>query len=139
MNLSRTLLKFWPLRLLYVTCRYIILTKIFKVNYKFNPTDRPEHHSVENQTTIQHNSNFLKWSFFKKFKTFFLPEFLGGRSNRLLNPLIELLSINKRLDQLKILSIGPRTEGELYNMFIKGFSWKNIYAVDLFSYSKKQL
>ncbi len=36
---------------------------------------------------------------------------------------------------LKILSIGPRSEGEIYTIFANGFELKNITGLDLFSYS----
>ena len=36
---------------------------------------------------------------------------------------------------LKVLSIGPRAEGEIYNIFAHGFEFGNITGVDLFSYS----
>jgi len=54
------------------------------------------------------------------------------RSNTLVKPLsaIESLDINS-----KILSIGPRTEGELYNLTANGFKIENIRGLDLISYS----
>ena len=36
---------------------------------------------------------------------------------------------------VKILSVGPRTEGEIYNLVSKGFLLKNITAIDLQTYS----
>ena len=54
------------------------------------------------------------------------------------NILVEVLK--KRYEEtdfknLKILSIGPRSEGEIFNLFSKGFELDNITGVDLFSYS----
>ena len=37
----------------------------------------------------------------------------------------------------KILSIGPRTESELYGFRGLGFTWENIFAIDTFTYSPK--
>ena len=37
----------------------------------------------------------------------------------------------------KVLSIGPRNEGELYLIRSLGFKWKNISSIDLISYSPK--
>lgn len=56
------------------------------------------------------------------------------RSNALVRPLsmIESLDFNS-----KILTIGPRTEGELYNLAAHGFDLRNIEGVDLISYSKR--
>jgi hypothetical protein len=38
---------------------------------------------------------------------------------------------------MKILIIGPRNEGEIYNFISNGFLMKNITAIDLISYSSK--
>lgn len=138
MNIKRSILKFWVIRFIYVSIRYYFLKKLLGIKYHYDPKQKIANLKVDhnNETTIQHNAFFLKHSIFKRYKSF-LPEFLGIRCNRLVNPLIELPFINKRINKLKILSIGPRTEGEMYNLFIKGFEWENIFAIDLFSYSKK--
>ena len=41
----------------------------------------------------------------------------------------------KEYKKLKILSIGPRSEGEIFNLFANGFELKNIAGIDIFSYS----
>ena len=51
-----------------------------------------------------------------------------------------LEAINKKYNQselnnLKILSIGPRVEGEIFSIFAHGFELENIEGIDLFSYS----
>ena len=139
MNIKRTILKFWIIRFAYVALRFFYLKRVLGIKYHYKPDAKIENLKVDekNETTIQHNTDFLKSNIIRKYKSFFLPEFLGLRCNRLVNPLIELPFINSRIDKLKILSIGPRDEGELYNLFVKGFNWENIYAFDLFSYSKK--
>lgn len=55
-----------------------------------------------------------------------------ARSNALIRPLsvIETLGPDSR-----ILSIGPRTEGELLNLVAHGFKRRNIQGLDLISYS----
>lgn len=54
------------------------------------------------------------------------------RSDALVKP----LSVVECLDAgSKVLSVGPRTEGELYNLAAHGFSLANIRGVDLISYS----
>ena len=140
MEFRRSLLKIWPIRLFYVLLRYIILTKFKKARFKYEKNDTSNKNLilVENgETTIKYNSNFLKWNLFSNFRNFFLPDLLGLKCNRLINPLIEQPFIFKNINKLKILAVGPRTEGEIYNLYTKGFSWKNIYSIDLFSYSKK--
>lgn len=54
------------------------------------------------------------------------------------NILVEVLKEKyKETDfkNLKILSIGPRSEGEILNLFSKGFELANITGIDLFTYS----
>lgn len=48
-------------------------------------------------------------------------------------------SIQKSQKKLRLLSIGPKNEGELLMYARYGFSWKNLIGVDLFSYSPKIL
>jgi hypothetical protein len=61
-----------------------------------------------------------------------LRDLAVNRSHLLVRPLsvIESLSVNAR-----ILSVGPRTEGELFNLAAHGFSLRNITGLDLISYS----
>ena len=55
-----------------------------------------------------------------------------NRSHLLIRPLSVLTSLNPAS---KILSIGPRSEGELFNLLSVGFKKKNIRGLDLISYS----
>ena len=59
--------------------------------------------------------------------------FSGGRSSLLINPIMSCRFINKK--KVKVLSVGPRTEGEIYNLICSGFPLKNITAIDLQTYS----
>jgi SAM-dependent methyltransferase len=45
--------------------------------------------------------------------------------------------VMKKTANEQILSIGPRTESELYGFRGLGFAWKNIFAIDTFTYSPK--
>jgi len=56
------------------------------------------------------------------------------RSNALIRP---LSVIEELRPDSKILCIGPRTEGELYNLAAHGFKLHQIKAVDLISYSPR--
>lgn len=58
----------------------------------------------------------------------------GGKSNWLLAAIKHKYKKHE-IDKLKILSIGPRSEGEIFNLFSYGFELKNITGVDLFTYS----
>ncbi len=59
--------------------------------------------------------------------------FSGNRSSLIISPILSCRFINRT--KAKVLSIGPRTEGEIFNLMGNGFNQKNITAVDLQSYS----
>lgn len=61
------------------------------------------------------------------------------RSLRLIWPLSSLEHIRERIGEVRLLSIGARTEGELYNLYAAGFRRRNVTAVDLISYSPRIL
>ena len=60
------------------------------------------------------------------------------KSNMIIEP-INSISASKiyNKEKLKVLSIGPRSMGEILNIQSHGYDYKNIYAIDLFSISKK--
>ena len=57
------------------------------------------------------------------------------RPMMLIRPLVALEKISGRLLDLKVLSIGPRSEIEILSLIAQGFSPDNIHALDLISYS----
>jgi len=59
----------------------------------------------------------------------------GAKSDLLINPLRSIDKVREHISSLKVLSIGPRTEGELLNLMSQGFKKNNISALDLMSYS----
>jgi SAM-dependent methyltransferase len=59
------------------------------------------------------------------------------RSLRLIWPLSSLETIRDRIGEIQLLSIGARTEGELYNLYAAGFRKRNVTAIDLISYSPR--
>jgi SAM-dependent methyltransferase len=60
---------------------------------------------------------------------------LAGGSTNLLLQAIKKKYNKSELKNLKVLSIGPRAEGEIFNIFAHGFELNNITGLDLFSYS----
>ena len=86
----------------------------------------------KNETTIEHNLNYSKNIFLLKKK---YNQFIGNKGKSLVSPLESLDFIDKK--NAKLLSIGPRNEGELFLIRSYGYNWKNIYAIDLHSYSSK--
>jgi len=75
--------------------------------------------------TVEHNRRELEQALFGS----------SRRTLRLINPLSALEPIYSFAGQLKVLSIGPRTEMELFHLMGVGFSPKNIHAVDLIASS----
>jgi hypothetical protein len=57
------------------------------------------------------------------------------RTLRLLNPLSSLEPVFSLAGKLKVLSIGPRTEMEIFHLMAIGFALPNIHAVDLIACS----
>ena len=69
-------------------------------------------------------------------KTIFqIGKSLGGSKSDLLLDAVKEKYDKKDFKKLKLLSIGPRSEGEIFNLFSKGFELNNIIGIDLFSYS----
>jgi len=69
--------------------------------------------------TISHNLKGLK-------------DLAVTRSLAIVKPFAVIESLGK---DSRILSLGPRTEGEIFNLIAQGFERKNISALDLISYS----
>ena len=59
----------------------------------------------------------------------------GLKSSWIIQALKAIPEINKYKKKLRLLIIGPRNEGEIFNFRGHGFSKKNIEAIDLMSYS----
>lgn len=62
-------------------------------------------------------------------------ELSAPRSHLLIRPVVTIDHIAKNISSKTVLSIGPRAEGEMYNLFGYGFRRKNVRGLDLFSYS----
>ena len=60
-----------------------------------------------------------------------------ARSEGLVRPISVVDRVAQDIDQAKVLCIGPRTEGELLNLWAYGFRWQNIRGLDLMSYSPR--
>jgi SAM-dependent methyltransferase len=62
-------------------------------------------------------------------------ELSAPRSHLLIRPIVTLDRIARDIRNLGVLTIGPRVEGEIYNLMAYGFRGSNIRGLDLFSYS----
>jgi hypothetical protein len=64
-----------------------------------------------------------------------IKDLAGSRSGKLIRPLSVIDPVVHLGSAARILSIGPRTEGELLNLLAHGFCREQIKALDLISYS----
>ncbi len=88
--------------------------------YKLNAKD--SEHSIEN--TVIHN-----------LETMDRGADDGARTELLLGPLMALDVVRKKAPLLKVLTIGPRSEAEIFSIWAAGFSPDNVSGVDLISYT----
>jgi hypothetical protein len=88
------------------------------------------HRDNKKFTVIGHNMHFIEN--LKNLKKTY-KKFNGSKTASLIYPFkaIDFIDYNKN----KILSVGPRNEGELFLIRSLGFNWKNIHSLDLISYS----
>jgi hypothetical protein len=103
-----------PIRQRVAHARFIYYVKLLK---RLRTFDRNSDGITEN--TISHNVKGM-------------ADLSVVRSNMLVRPLSVIQSLNA---ESRILSIGPRTEGEIFNLMAHGFSADRIRGLDLISYS----
>ena len=115
--------------------RFIYFHHIKKSHKTFYPIDtKPDvmgFNSEDKETSLQHNTEYLKNIFVNLPKR--IKQFNADRSAITLWPL-KALDFPKFID-MKVLSIGPRTESELFKLVSYGFQLKNIKSIDIQSYS----
>lgn len=116
--MPRQLLQIDFVRWLICFPRYLVLFIIFR-RYKVAPNIGVE----TSAATLAHN---MRGS----------GELSAPRSHLLIRPVVTLDRVARRIKEMKVLTIGPRVEGEIYNLMGYGFRSKNILGLDLFSYSK---
>tara|TARA_B100000242_G_C42986784_1_gene458025 strand:+ start:413 stop:1144 length:732 start_codon:yes stop_codon:yes gene_type:complete len=121
-NLLRKILLIKSLRIFLCLFRYFVFRKVFKINKKFIEPQKKE----LGIRTFDHNYKNMLHSIFKH-----------DRLHRLLRPMMAIDKVLGNKTRMKVLSIGPRSEAELFLINGYGFKWKNIDAIDLFSYSPK--
>ena len=107
------------------------IKKSFKTLYPIESSDYGMS-KKNNVTALQGNTEHLNGHFFNFF-SMVKHKFNGQRSSLLIHPFKSLDYIN--LKNQKILSIGPRLESEIFNFVKNGFLKKNIFALDIQSYS----
>ncbi|WP_372426845.1 class I SAM-dependent methyltransferase [Salinarimonas chemoclinalis] len=113
----RQLLKVDLVRLLICVPRYLFYRYIMRYRREYGVDP-----SLVSEGTVAHNMAGL-------------GEISAPRSHLLVAPLLSVYDVARRVGEMRVLSIGPRVEGELFNLRGYGFRKKNIEAIDLFSFS----
>ena len=116
-----------------------------KMNFYIDSTQKVDDHvlidkSVRNysqkkkdkHTVIGHNMHFVD-NFFNLKKTY--RTFSGTKTAEIGYPIQSIDFID--YENSKVLSVGPRNEGELFFIKSMGFKWNNITGLDLISYTPK--
>lgn len=83
------------------------------------------HSAASSQVTIEHNTDVERMFFAD----------LSKRPDLISNVLSSLNSVRQNASRMHVLSIGARTEAELFSMVNAGFALNHIECIDLFSYS----
>ncbi len=105
------------------------------IKYYIDPAKKTEDHIIikkdnKKHTVISHNMHFSEN--LKNLRGAY-RKFDGSKTVSITYPLKSIDFIN--FETSKILSVGPRNEGELFLIRSLGFKWKNISSIDLISYS----
>ncbi len=83
------------------------------------------HSDASSKVTIAHNTDVERMFFTE----------LSRRPDLISNVLSSLNSVRQNASHMRVLSIGSRTEAELFSLVNAGFSLQHIECVDLFSYT----
>jgi len=81
--------------------------------------------ALSSKVTIEHNTDFERMFFAD----------LSKRPDLISNALACLNSVRQNSSRMKVLSIGARTEAELFSLVNAGFRLSNVECIDLFSYT----
>lgn len=114
-NLLQQLLLVDAIRLMVAYTRYFYYVKILR---QLKTYDIKSQQAISSNT-VSHNLKGMK-------------DLAVSRSLALIRPLSIIESVHP---DAKVLTIGPRTEGEILNLVAHGFPLKNISALDLITYS----
>ena len=124
------------IRNFYCFCRVFYFCKILNKMKEFeNVSEDTWKNTLASNKRAVYNKNIdlPKHPNAKRF--FDIGKTLDGSKTKWLLEAIEYKYEKSDYKNLKILSIGPRSEGEIFLLYANGFKLQNISAVDLFSYS----
>ena len=135
-SLARKLLSFGKIRIFFCYVRAFYFCKIKNDMKDFNQvTSYTWKNTLQSNKRVVYDKNINLPAKPKNRSIFDVGTSLAGASSNLLFEPLKKKYKRSQLRNLKILSIGPRAEGEIFNIFSYGFELKNIIGVDLFSYS----
>ena len=100
-----------------------------------NVSEQTWKNTLESNKRIVYNKNIKLPKKPKRFSVLDIGRSLAGGGANLLIEGIKKKFNKSDFKKLKLLSIGPRAEGEIFNLFAHGFELNNITGLDLFSYS----
>ncbi len=135
-KVCRRLLSFARLRNFYCYLRVLYFCKLKKNLKDFgNISDNTWKHTLDSNKRAVYDKNINLPKHPNRKTVFQIGKSLGGSKSNLLIEAVQKKYDRSEFKNLKLLSIGPRSEGEIFNLFAQGFEFKNIASIDLFSYS----
>ena len=113
-KLPRQLLTVDFVRYLLCLCRYAWLRRRLRVLDPLPPGVA--------RNTVMHNLKGVR-------------DLAAPRSHRIIRPLVAIDRVRDGQKKKRVLTVGPRVEGELFNLIGYGFSGRNVRGLDLITYS----
>ena len=92
-------------------------------------------HTLDSNKRAVYNKNIDLPKHPRANRIFEIGKSLDGSKSTWLLEAVKKKYQESEFKSLKVLSIGPRSEGEIFKIFASGFELNNIVGLDLFSYS----
>jgi SAM-dependent methyltransferase len=134
--LARKLLSVDKLRNIYCFLRVFYFCKLKNNLKNFEEiTDDTWKYTLDSNKRAIYNKNINLPKHPRANRIFEIGKSLDGSKSKWLLEVVNKRYKKSEFKSLKVLSIGPRSEGEIYKIFASGFELNNIVGLDLFSYS----
>lgn len=133
---ARKLLNIDKIRNIYCFLRVFYFCKIKKQlkDYK-SISNNTWKHTLDSNKRAVYNKDIDLPKHPRANRIFEIGKSLDGSKSKWLLEAVKKKYQESEFKSLKVLSIGPRSEGEIYKIFASGFELNNIVGLDLFSYS----
>lgn len=96
-----------------------------RFQHLFDAEIKQSHSDLSSGVTIEHNTDIERMFFAD----------LSNRPDLISNVLTSLNEVRQNASRMRVLSVGARTEAEIFSLVNAGFRLPNIECIDLFSYS----